>query len=304
MRDVLLIDLGKTSCIGAIGRARVGPPREVPGSPGLAAQGGLDAAMTAIRSVAHALETPPASVSVGAAGALAAPDTAGLLAGRIIRELGVAGACVTSDVVTAHAGALGGRPGVVVIAGTGVAAFAAEPSGRAHLVDGAGPDRGDVGGGGWLGAQALHQAVQRPGEVRDLVVARFGPAWSDLADRADPDAARERAALVPDLAAAAGAGSDAAEALLVESARSVAATARAAVQRTAVDGPVDLCIVGGLRHLGSIWHDALRHQLARDGRVRWREAEGGALEGALLIDRDRSLPHEAYVHRVDVEDAS
>src|SRR5580704_12578573 len=116
---ILGIDLGKTSCGAEAGGRRV----QGAGAPGLAAPGGVRAAEAAILAVARQLP-PVDEVIVGAAGALAAPDAARALGDALLASLRAERVAVTSDAVIAHAGALGGGPGVVLIVGTGVVALA------------------------------------------------------------------------------------------------------------------------------------------------------------------------------------
>jgi N-acetylmuramic acid 6-phosphate etherase len=106
---ILAVDLGKTYC-----RARAGGRRaEGAGAPGLAAPGGVRAAQATILAVARELG-PVDEVIVGAAGALAAPDAARALGDALLASLRAERVAVTSDAVIAHAGALDGKPGVVV----------------------------------------------------------------------------------------------------------------------------------------------------------------------------------------------
>src|SRR6202044_3599731 len=116
---ILAVDLGKTSCRAAAASRRV----EGAGAPGLAVPGGVRAAEVAILTVARELG-PADEVIVGAAGALAAPDAARALGYALLASLRAERVAVTSDAVIAHAGALNGQPGVVLIAGTGVVALA------------------------------------------------------------------------------------------------------------------------------------------------------------------------------------
>ncbi len=298
MHGVLMVDLGKTSCRGAVDGPDSRATAVGPGAPGLACAGGLEAAVEAVRSVAGALGHDCASVSVGAAGALAAPTEAGVMARRLVDELGMSCAVVAGDVITAHAGALSGSPGVVVVAGTGLAALAVEASGETHLVDGAGPGAGDVGSGGWLGARVLQEATSHDGTARALAAHRFGPSWRALAAREDPPSVRERASVVPDLDMAAEAGDPEAADLVRESAHAVAAAMGAAAATIPGRETVDACLVGGLTGLGDTWWQALTTAVARGARVRVRAPDGDALDGALLLARDRSLPHQGHVHRV------
>jgi N-acetylmuramic acid 6-phosphate etherase len=152
---ILGIDLGKTSCRAAAGGRRV----EGVGAPGLATPGGVRAAEAAILAVARGLG-PVDEVIVGAAGALAAPDAARALGDALLTSLRAERVGVTSDAVIAHAGALNGEPGVVLIAGTGVVALAIGADGALRTADGWGPWLGDEGGGAWIGAAGLRAALR------------------------------------------------------------------------------------------------------------------------------------------------
>uniref|UniRef100_UPI003899EE6E BadF/BadG/BcrA/BcrD ATPase family protein n=1 Tax=Mycobacterium sp. HUMS_1102779 TaxID=3383487 RepID=UPI003899EE6E len=151
---ILAVDLGKTSCRAA---AR-GRRDEGAGAPGLATPGGVRAAEAAILAVAGQVAGdlgPADEAIVGAAGALAAPDAARVLGTALLTSLRVGRIAVTSDAVLAHAGALGGEPGVVLVAGTGVVALAIDANGALRTADGWGPWLGDEGGGAWIGAAGL-----------------------------------------------------------------------------------------------------------------------------------------------------
>ena len=63
------------------------------------------------------------------------------------------------DTVIAHAGALGGQPGVVVIAGTGSAAYAVFPDGATHFEGGWGYLFGDEGSAFWIARSAIFLAT-------------------------------------------------------------------------------------------------------------------------------------------------
>src|SRR5262249_61200260 len=96
----------------------------------------------------------------GAPGACAAPHAARELGEALLRSIPAARVAVTGDAVLAHAGALGGEPGVVLIAGTGVVALAIDADGALRTVDGWGPWLGDEGGGAWMGASGLRAALR------------------------------------------------------------------------------------------------------------------------------------------------
>src|SRR5271155_5722550 len=123
---------------------------------------------------------PVDEVIVGAAGALAAPDAARALGDALLASLRAERVAVTSDAVIAHAGALDGGPGVVLIAGTGVVALAIGADGALRTADGWGPWLGDEGGGAWIGAAGLRAALRAhdgrgpPTTLLAAACARFG----------------------------------------------------------------------------------------------------------------------------------
>jgi N-acetylmuramic acid 6-phosphate etherase len=272
---ILAVDLGKTSCRAAAGGRRA----EGAGAPGLATPGGARAAQAAMLAIARDFG-PVDEVIVGAAGALAAPDAARALADALLASLRTERVAVTSDAVTAHAGALGGQPGVVLIVGTGVAALAIDANGALRTADGWGPWLGDEGGGAWIGSAGLRAALRAHDgrgpatTLLDAARARFGApeTWP-----AQLTGAAALASFAPDVLAAQG---DAAARAIV----SAAAEALAATARAAGDGPV--AMVGGLAGI-----DALRAQLDLI------PAAGDALDGALRL----GAIHEPYVIRVQAD---
>lgn len=66
---------------------------------------------------------------------------------------------IAADALTAHAGALQGKPGAIIAAGTGVIALATDYSTFCRRTDGWGYLLGDTGGGSWIGRHALHIAL-------------------------------------------------------------------------------------------------------------------------------------------------
>nr|WP_231990150.1 N-acetylmuramic acid 6-phosphate etherase [Mycobacterium sp. 852002-51971_SCH5477799-a] len=275
---ILAVDLGKTSCRAAAGGRRV----EGAGAPGLATPGGVRAAETAIVAVARDLG-PADEVIVGAAGALAAPDSARALGDALLRSLRAQRVTLTSDAVIAHAGALNGQPGVVLIAGTGVVALAIDANGLLRTADGWGPWLGDEGGGTWIGAAGLRAALRgHDGRgpstmLLDAARARFGAPETWPARLTD---AAALASFAPDVLAAKGDAT--ALAIIRAAAEALAATARAAG-----DGPV--AMVGGLAGVEALreWLDLI-------------PAAGDALDGALRL----GAIHEPHVMRMQVAGAT
>ena len=197
---ILAVDLGKTSCRAAAAGRRA----EGAGAPGLATPDGVRAAEAAILAVARELG-PVDEVIVGAAGALAAPDAARALGHALLASLRAERVAVTSDAVIAHAGALNGQPGVVLIVGTGVVALAIDADGALRTADGWGPWLGDEGGGAWIGAAGLRAALRAHDgrgpstTLLDAARARFGAPRTWPAQLTD---AAALASFAPDVLAA------------------------------------------------------------------------------------------------------
>lgn len=305
----LCVDLGKSICrVALLDDERALAHREAAGLPGVAAPGSA----AAISSLVHELAAPmltgqdaPTSACVGAAGALTDSESAAALALALRDALSVPVA-VTSDVITAHVGALGGGPGVTLIAGTGAVALGFDDGGHCRVVDGWGPCVGDLGSGSWIGREGVRAALlasaglERETALTDTVesftegldpvrwtassenptrdLARFAPLVLDLAAREDP--------------VAIGIATRAAELL--------AATARAAAGADRSESSSDprgasVAVVGGLT--GHTWFRARVLRAIEGAGLRPVAARGDALEGSRLLARRRDLPHERHVHR-------
>lgn len=318
--SVMAVDLGKTG--GRAGLWRDGRPVATvdgPGARGLTEEGGGRAAAYAISLLGRRLHEStgcaPEVVCVGAAGATAAPDAAALLAELLHRELSVRRVGVTSDAITAHAGALGGAAGVVLSAGTGAVAVGVSRDGRCELVDGWGQWLGDDGGGAWVGRFALRAVLQaRDGRGRVTALSscaqdRYGDLTQLPATLAAGDnLAAATAAFGPDVARCAGAGDAVAQTVIDGAAAALAETTVAAVRavqhddRDTAPDAVPVVLVGGLSHWGPVlldpWRTALAEASRRAGiRVDVRSPLGTSLDGAALLATQAGLPHQSQVLR-------
>ncbi|MCC8450343.1 N-acetylglucosamine kinase [Streptomyces rochei] len=264
MTAAVAVDLGKTGCRAVLWTGANGPSslvREVQGAPGLASADGVEAARVAVRTAVLPLiaEHAPSRLSalcVGAAGAAAAPEAARALAELLLEDLPTDEAAVTSDAITAHAGALGARPGVVLAIGTGSVAIGIGEDGSYARVDGWGPWLGDEGSGAWIGTAGLRAALRaHDGRGPDTAllaaaVRRFGsldalPAV--LAAGGNP--ARFAASFAPEVAHAAESGDAIADVVVRDAATALGETVLAAADRiTGDDLPV--AVTGGLSGLG------------------------------------------------------
>jgi N-acetylglucosamine kinase-like BadF-type ATPase len=237
------------------------------------------------------------TLSVGAAGAWTAPDAASELARLLAAETG-ARAVVASDVVTAHVGALQGGEGVLLIAGTGAAGLGID-AGGAMLVDGWGPEVGDLGSGSWLGREALRAILRQrdglaPATSLSGALADAVGAASDVGSWLAESGSlpRRLAALAPLVLDAAEAGDPVAGDIVGDAVRLLTATAVAASTSTR-----DVALHGGLTA-----HAWFRQELVSALRAAGRrviESRGDALDGARMLARRTDLPHERFVHRAE-----
>ncbi len=98
------------------------------------------------------------AVSVGLAGVDVGGE--GLLEAReFLHHLGFENCIISADIITAHAGALGGEPGILALSGTGASFFGLTEDGRHLKVGGWGPAYGDEGSAHWIGQMALQSAA-------------------------------------------------------------------------------------------------------------------------------------------------
>lgn len=209
--------------------------------------------------------------------------------------LGARHAMLVPDSVAAHAGALSGRPGVVVAAGTGVIALGTDYRRIWRRSDGWGYLLGDRGSGSWIGRHALHIALNtyedRPGEQsRALLHAALGhfgepDTWPGKI-YPHADRARILASFVPLVTACADEDSTARK-LLRRAGTEIAATACTAW----VAGlPLRISYAGGiLTRCAPIRTAFIAAVRARHRDARITEPEGTPLDGAALLAANQAL---------------
>jgi glucosamine kinase len=231
----------------------------------------------------------PSTVALGLG--LAGAEVVALREDFLAINPGYALALLENDGITQLAGAHGGRPGIVVSAGTGAVAAAKFVDGSLRRCGGWGWPAGDEGAGSWLGLQAM-RALQNAldgrapaGLLTRAVVGAVGPdaeavqAWSAQAGQ------HACAQLAPLVFAAAEEGDPLANALLQTAADELARLADAlsshnapgaAATGTARDLPIVLNGSIGTR-LASRWPPALQ--------ARCVAPAGDSADGALLLLR-------------------
>jgi glucosamine kinase len=200
------------------------------------------------------------------------PDEVDRIGAATAELCGAAEVRIAHDSVTAHLGALDGRPGVVVAAGTGVVALALTAAYQAHRVDGWGHLLGDGGGGFSVGQAGLRAALaahdgRTPGTLLTaLACDAFGP-LDDLPRRlyGHADLVARIAGFSHQVATAARAGDPAANAIWREAVAALTTATAAAVSRylsTGPQGPVEVSWTGGLFQLDDLVGEPWRRRVA------------------------------------------
>ena len=181
-------------------------------------------------------------ICLGLTGAPRATEDRARLAKKLRSNLDAGEVCLGPDMVTSHAGALRGKPGVVLAAGTGVVCLGIAPNGVWAQGDGHGFLLGDDGSGfaiGQAGLRAVLRELDGRGPVTAMSAAaelQFGPLafLSSIIYRSDTFVS-DIAGFAPHVARAARGGDPVARRIWSFAAEQLAQTASAVVQRTFID---------------------------------------------------------------------
>lgn len=303
---VIGVDVGKTGSRVAVEvdgvRHPVAHGRGVVPTP--QPQGVRQAASAVARLVEAALHEAgepartPTAVGIGVAGVSTLEGGADALAAALTPYWPGASVAVTTDSVTAHAGALGGEPGVVLAVGTGSVALGVSADGALHQVDGWGQWLGDDGSGAWIGREALRAAV-RAVDGRGPATALTAAAERRFAEPAglpsvlpfESGLPTRTASFVPDVVAAAEGGDEPARDILR---RAVDAWVESTSAAADAAGVQKAACVGGLAEVETLYRPWAQRVAAP---VQVVDAQGTALDGALLIAARTDLPHDRQVSR-------
>jgi N-acetylglucosamine kinase-like BadF-type ATPase len=259
---------------------------------------GLDSQSATIAAIRQALasaqfDEPVDTVALGLAGFPPDPVAAAALARDLKESLQAREIRLTQDMVTAHAGALPDRYGVVVAAGTGLVCLGIGPDGSRRKVDGHGYLFGDTGSAFAIGRAGL-VAVQRSRDGR-------GPATTLAGTELDPVSLYPSPTLVADVAGFApevfrhARRDPVAQAIVDQAARDIADTIHAALP--AADA-VPVALVGGLfEGAGEQLLGPLRAILSP--RARLTPPAGNALDGAERLVTGDLTPYAdlVVIHR-------
>lgn len=233
------------------------------------AQAGIEQAMDAARRMAGLPLASFAAAFLGMAGVVSSQDRA--MIREIARNLELAQpdrVGVDHDCRIALAGGLNGRPGIVVIAGTGSSCYGRTAAGEGWRAGGWGQLISDEGSSYWLGVQAMKAAVSAyDGRIeRTLLLERVQDRLR-LADMNDIMhriyhtglSRAEIAALAPLVIGAARAGDEVAQGLIEQGAQDLAECVLAVARRLGfTDGPCELALTGGLFRAGDTFTQPLK----------------------------------------------
>lgn len=186
---------------------------------------------------------------------------------------------VISDVEAARDGALGDRPGILLLAGTGSIALGRDGRGGLGRAGGLGPLLGDEGSAFWIGRAWLPIARR---DASALALRRLARA---------PDAVARVAALAPAALRAARRRHPRARAIVADAQSALAALVADLAARLRLRPPIPVSWAGGLladpRFRAGVWHAARKAGL----RLAPIAPRGTALDAALALAVDLAARH-------------
>jgi glucosamine kinase len=249
---LLAVDGGQSGLrMAVVEDGRVGPLAEVEGF----SHGAGDRLAGIVAAVAQArralrVDEPVERIVLGLTGAPGTAELKSRLGELLSDALDGAEVSLGADMVTAHAGALGGEPGVVVAAGTGAVVLGVATDGTTRRGDGLGFLLGDDGSGfaiGRAGVRAALRAREARGPataLQEAATAFFGT-LDGLPQHIYSSSApvRELAGFTPAVAAVARAGDTVARAIWAEAVDRLLTTTTSVLRRTFPEaGPAEVAV--------------------------------------------------------------
>jgi N-acetylglucosamine kinase-like BadF-type ATPase len=273
---------------------------------------GLLAVASAVSQARAALAVvdPVERICLGLTGAPATLELRRRLGALISDRLDGAEVMLGPDMVTAHAGALDGAPGVVAAAGTGSVVLGVAADGTAHRADGLGYLLGDGGSGFAIGRAAARAALRAresrgPGTALEEAAERhFGP-LAGLSHRLYSSATpvRDLAAFTPAVATAARAGDELARATFADAVTDLAATTASVLRRTfpaAEPGSVAVSHSGRLFAIEDLVLEPFAAALAEHcPQARLEPPLGDSLTGAARLVERGLGPYATLMHTTE-----
>ncbi len=279
IRYVIGVDGGGTktevAVIDTLGRVRgigLGGPSSFDKTSQAAAKANIAAAVASARSAASLGDAPIDAVFFGMAGVTSAHDRATVHAiGEALKLAPPDHIGVDHDLRAALAGGLCGRPGIVVIAGTGSSCYGINAAGESWKAGGYGTMISDEGSSYWLGVRAIRAAAmihdgRLPASAAPLL---YAPVMRQLGIDSIDDvmhrlhvagiAPADVAAFAPLLIEAARQGDAHAIGVLREGMQALAFCVHAVAQRLRMQAePCACALVGGVFRNGALVIEPLR----------------------------------------------
>lgn len=247
-----------------------------------------------VRSVCREAAIKPAQISAICAGiAGAAREDVRKQQAEILAQLTPARIEVVGDMVIAHEAALGGAPGIVVLAGTGSIAYGRHSSGRTARAGGWGHAISDEGSGHWIGIQAV-AAVAHAQDSRsqtglsDQILRHWGLRdFDELVLWANSDPTPDFASLFPIVLAAAETGDSCAQGVLTGAGTSLAGLVGAVFRRLwKPNEEAEVSLMGGVLQNSAQVRNSLQKCLRNSvPRVRVSLSTRSGAQGALALAR-------------------
>ncbi|MGM7667679.1 BadF/BadG/BcrA/BcrD ATPase family protein [Microbacterium sp. A93] len=220
-----------------------------------------------------------------------------------LHPLGAHEVRIADDGLTAHLGALTGRPGIVVAIGTGLVTVRMTADGSFTRIGGYGLLLDDRGSGAWIGQRAVrdaidtHEGVSDHQSILELCIRELGPItlWSERILSTGP---RALAALCSPLALHAREGDADAAAIFTAAGAHIADRLHAAVRSAATDGEtITTTFTGGAAAALDLLMPGIRSR-ALDLPLEFVPAEGSPLDGAERLLRIENPSAESKLLRV------
>ncbi len=213
-----------------------------------------NALQEAVRQVCQQAGIRPSQVTGVCAGiAGAAREETGKQVAHVLASTVLGKVEVVGDMVIAHEAALGGAPGIVVIAGTGSIAYARHASGQTARAGGWGFAISDEGSGHWIGVQAVAAIAQardegRHSKLSDRILERWSLAsYDELMRHANSSPAPKFAELFPVVLATAEAGDVDARDILIRAGVKLAGLAKVVFRRLwSAEDAIEIALAGGV----------------------------------------------------------
>jgi glucosamine kinase len=295
---LLAVDGGQTALRMAV--VEGGEATRVAEAPGFS-HGSGDGMLAIAAAVSEAREVlgvtgPVERICLGLTGAPGPLELRARLGALIASRLDGAEVWLGPDMVTAHAGALGGEAGIVVCAGTGAVVLGVSADATAHRADGLGFLLGDDGSGFAIGQAGVRAALRArewrgPATALEDAATSFFGGLDDLSHRIHTSGSpvRDLASFAPEVAAVARAGDELARTIWRDAADHLVDTTASVLRRTFPDAgerSVSVSHSGRLFAVEDLLLEPFRAGIAeRSPAARYHPPLGDSLDGAArLVD--------------------